>query len=1143
MSSIEETYQKKSHLEQILLRPDTYVGSIEDENDNLWVWNNDTKTMSQRSVTFVPGLLKIFDEILVNASDNAQRDPNMKTIRVTIDQQTNAISVMNDGKSIPIALHSEHKCHVPELIFGHLLTSSNYDDSKDKTTGGRNGYGAKLANIFSTSFRVETHDTTQLYTQEWKNNMTECSKPKIGKNKRKSSYTKITFHPDLKRFGMTQLDNDITSIMSKRVIDTAGMFPKLNVYLNNEKVKINTFTAYVKLFFDQNTRTSVTQVNDRWQIGASVSDGTFQQVSFVNGISTTRGGTHVNYIANQICKFIATQARKKNKSFKLSPSQIKAHLFLFVNCLIVNPKFDSQSKVNLTTQSKAFGSTCILPPKVLASIARSGILDQVLAYSEVKDTRDLKKTDGRKKKNITGVPKLEDANWAGTKKSSRCTLILTEGDSALALAVSGLSVVGRDAYGVYPLRGKFLNVRGKSSAQINANATITALKKILGLQSGVKYEDASSLRYGHVMIMADQDQDGSHIKGLVINLFQHCWPELFRLPGFLQEFITPIVKVRKGKNHCISFFTLPEYEAWKEENNNGHGWTIKYYKGLATSTAKEGQQYFRDLIRHRINFRYESEQDDADFQLVFDSKKADQRKAWLGNFTPGTFLDQQDRKELKYSDFIHRELILYSMSSNVRAIPSVMDGLKPGQRKIMHAGFQKKITDEIKVAQLSGHVMGYAYHHGDASLNETIVGLAQNFVGSNNLNYLIPAGQFGTRHAGKKNHSSARYIFTLLDDVTRKIFRPEDDVVLNYLNDDGLVVEPDHFAPIIPTVLLNGSAGIGTGWSSSIPNFNPLDLIQNVRCLLEDIPMIPLHPWYRGFTGTIIPELKKEDSTFAYSYVVRGVIEHEQEQNKFIITDLPIGGKWTNPYKEFLEKLVEKKKIKGFTAHHTDNLVRFEVDVTPEQFDAISPESVSFFKLISSIKMTNMVLFDANGQLRKYGNVDEIICEFYGYRLALYGKRKEYMVTSLEQDLTILQNKVRFILAIIESSLEIRRIPKATIIAELKRNNYDTFNDGYDYLLSMQLWNLTLERVGALQNTMMKKQKELNELKNKTVKTIWLEELTELEELIVKKNAEFDAMLDFERSMQKKSRGKGRAKKKRGRQTTLMMPSKKRRVS
>lgn len=154
--TIEQTYQKKTQLEHILLRPDTYVGSIEKHTQALWVYENDV--MVHRSVTYVPGLYKIFDEILVNAADNKQRDPSMDLLKVVIDPEQNCISVYNNGDGVPVEIHQEEGVYVPELIFGHLLTSSNYDDNVKKTTGGRNGYGAKLTNIFSTEFVIETAD-------------------------------------------------------------------------------------------------------------------------------------------------------------------------------------------------------------------------------------------------------------------------------------------------------------------------------------------------------------------------------------------------------------------------------------------------------------------------------------------------------------------------------------------------------------------------------------------------------------------------------------------------------------------------------------------------------------------------------------------------------------------------------------------------------------------------------------------------------------------------------------------------------------------------------------------------------------------------------------------------------------------------
>ena len=189
-----------------------------------------------------------------------------------------------------------------------------------------------------------------------------------------------------------------------------------------------------------------------------------------------------------------------------------------------------------------------------------------------------------------GIPKLEDANDAGTRYAADCTIILTEGDSAKSLALAGIEIVGRDKYGVFPLRGKFLNVREASNSKIMENPEIQNLIKILGISIGTKYENVSKLRYGKIMIMTDQDHDGSHIKGLLINFIHHFWPSLFKMEGFLKEFVTPIIKATKG-NQSMTFFTIPEYEQWAH-GRSLKGWKVKYYKGLGTSTAKEAKEYF-----------------------------------------------------------------------------------------------------------------------------------------------------------------------------------------------------------------------------------------------------------------------------------------------------------------------------------------------------------------------------------------------------------------------------------------------------------------------------------------------------------------------------------------------------------------------
>lgn len=765
--AIEKMYQKKSQLEHILLRPDTYIGSVEKHTDSMWVWSNADKKMTRRDITYVPGLYKIFDEILVNAADNKQRDKSMNCIKIDIDKEKNVISVWNNGEGIPVVMHKDEKMYVPTMIFGHLLTSSNYDDNEEKVTGGRNGYGAKLCNIFSTSFTVETssHAYKRQFKQVWGANMSKTSDPKI-KDSSSNDFTKITFSPDLTKFKMTELDDDIIDLMSRRAYDIAASTRGVSVFLNGSKLLVKNFKDYVDLYIkDRNDdagnplKIVYENVNERWEVAVTLSDSGFQQVSFVNSIATTKGGTHVNHVADNVVKQIQEVIKKKNKGgTAIKPFQIKNHMWLFVNCLIVNPTFDSQTKENMTLQVKSFGSKCDFNDKFGNAVQKCGIIEAVLTWAKFKQQTDLGKQSGKKQNRIKGIPKLEDANEAGGKNAHLCTLILTEGDSAKTLAVSGLGVVGRDLYGVFPLRGKLLNVREATFKQLLENAEINNLTRIVGLQHKKKYlsvDDLKTLRYGKIMIMTDQDQDGSHIKGLLINFIHTNWPELLRLP-FLEQFITPIVKAsNKGKTTVHSFYSLPEFEEWQKETPNSKSFNIKYYKGLGTSTSAEAKQYFQDMERHRIIFKYDGQQDDNNIEMAFAKKCVDQRKTWLTSHMdeckrrkvlglPERYLYTKGTKQVTFSDFVNLELVLFSNADNVRSIPNLMDGLKPGQRKVLYTCFKRNDKREVKVAQLAGSVAEMsAYHHGETSLCGTIVNLAQNFVGSNNINLLRPEGQFG----------------------------------------------------------------------------------------------------------------------------------------------------------------------------------------------------------------------------------------------------------------------------------------------------------------------------------------------------------------------------------------------------------------
>lgn len=501
--TIEQMYQKKTQLEHILIRPDTYIGSTEPLTQPMFVLNEETGRIVNRQITFTPGLYKIFDEILVNAADNKQRDPDMDRLDITVDAAANKISVKNNGKGIPIVIHKEHNCYVPALIFGHLLTGSNFDDGEKKTTGGRNGYGAKLANIFSTEFTVECLDSEKglKFMQTFSNNMGTTGEPTV-KNctkaeQKKGDYTMITFSPDLARFNMTSLDQDTVDLLSKRAYDIAGSMTnrpgkKLSVTLNDKKIAVKSFKDYLELFDGINPPAAYEKIGDRWEVGVSSTDGSAQQISFVNSICTSKGGGHVTYIADQIGAHLVKTVKRKNKGgTDIKPTQIKNHLCVFVNCLVENPAFDSQTKEFLTTRPKQFGSTCNLSDKFLKAVDKSDIVDMILSFAKFKADRELKKKGGTKKIKLTGIPKLDDANFAGGAKSKDCTLIITEGDSAKSLAMSGLSVVGRDYYGCFPLRGKLLNVRDATHAAVMKNEEIKNVIDILGLKPGVTYDETN----------------------------------------------------------------------------------------------------------------------------------------------------------------------------------------------------------------------------------------------------------------------------------------------------------------------------------------------------------------------------------------------------------------------------------------------------------------------------------------------------------------------------------------------------------------------------------------------------------------------------------------------------------------------------
>lgn len=1200
--TIEEQFIKKTHHEHILdpSTADSYIGSIHNDEMEIYVYDDKENKIIKKKQHITLGLYKIFDEILVNAADNTVRDKKCNKIEVNINEELGEITVKNNGSTIPIEIHKEYNIYVPELIFGNLLTSGNFDQ-KGKIVGGKNGYGAKLGNIYSTRFDIEICDPSRKkkYFQRFRNNMYEKEEPVITTvDKNAESYTMITFVPDYKRFGLKNLTQDMANLMKRRVYDTAGTTNEnVNIWLNGKHINIKSFKDYIGMYYNDDAMPEMIyeEFNERWTLGVLYDPNSgFQHMSFVNKISTFKGGTHLDYITKQIVEKVSNHilSQPKYKTLKIKPHQIKENLTIFINSVVEDPSFGSQEKEELTTKASTFNIKCELDDRFIGKICKTGLINEIVQVAQIKQMGELEKSDGKKTTNLKSLTKLDDAKLAGSKRSSECRLILTEGDSAKTHAISGLEVIGRDLYGVFPLKGKLLNVRDATPNQLLANEEIKNLKQILGLKQNTVYTDTKKLRYGGIIILTDADVDGSHIKGLLMNFFHYFWPDLMKIEGFIQSIATPIVKVYKNsdtkKSDPTIFYTLSEFKKWcdKQGDDMNKKFKIKYFKGLGTSTASEAKESYTDFEKNIINYVWGTDsnpkqnqtkliggvntdpyneldelnsneddnndennsnyhttnttklskikrtksinennttnsnddenastnsdyidkidKNDPSYQaitLAFAKNRSDDRKVWVKQRDENLIIENNIKKIPVY-DFINKDLIHFSHEDNSRSIPDLVDGLKPSQRKILYAAFKRKLdNEEIKVAQLSGYVSEHTgYHHGEASLQGAIINMAQNYCGSNNINQLYPSGNFGTRRLGGKDASSARYIFTQLSSITRDIFINKDDFVLEHVVEEGDVVEPVRYYPIIPMILVNGSEGIGTGYSTNIPPYNPLDIITNIRDYIRGKTVDKLNelmPWYSGFTGVIEKYVNNKNQV---KYISRGKYEQIDEYT-LRITELPIGT-WTQTYIDFLSKLIETNDmIMDYENNCGNHKIDFKLCFKNGELQKLIKTNMieTKLKLTSSIQVSNMHVYK-NNEIIKYYNPNEMIKDYADIRLNIYQKRKDHWIKVLENELQLLKFRRRFIKEVIDDKLVIKKKQKEVLINELKDKEYPELSininlkPSYDYLLGMQMWTLTQEKINEIESNYNEKKQELETYKNTTIQDLWLNELAILEE-------------------------------------------------
>lgn len=979
-------------------------------------------------------------------------------------------------------------------------------------------------NVFSSYFSVKGLDpeNKKTFSQEWSKNMKQVEEPVIEKTKLKKGYTEITWIPDFKQFGIEGYTDDIINLYRRYAVDTA-MMTGVDVFFNDVLIPVKNIKDYSNLFISGENETESLYINNPTAQVLIAPSSSYQFISFVNGVYTSLGGTHVDAWTEAAFRPIVTKLSKGKGASTYSIGDVKKFFKIFVSVKVINPEFESQSKHKLESPVEA-----TIKPKDINTILGWSVIDDI---KRSKESVSIKKLE-RKKKNFVKIEGLDPANNEGGKHSSDCTLILVEGLSAKTYAVQGIEVgafgkTGRDWFGIYALRGKVLNVRNAQTSVVSKNAVVSDIIKALGVKMDVDYtkDDVfSSLRYGKIMIITDADVDGIHIKGLLINLFHALFPSLLeRKDSFITCMQTPIVRVFFNKGKDRLFYDEREYQEYVqkcgEENTKINK---KYYKGLGSSSNQD----ILDTFGQKLITFVTDENATANMNKVFHTKHSDARKVWLENYDCKQVAlawdgDKQEINTLTMSDFLNTEMILFSINDCKRSIPNMMDGLKESHRKTLFACFTKNLKysgKTLKVAQLAGYVAEKtSYHHGEQNLYDTITKMANCFPGSNNIPLLYRDGQFGSRLSGGKDAANARYIHTKLDCLTRLLFRQEDDILLERVVDDGDVVEPKFYVPILPTILINGCiVGIGTGWSCSIPCYNPIDLIECVKIWLENdgkvlleqdntvVSLLPeLTPWYRGYTGLI--EKSTENKYISWGNVIT-------EKNTKVVNELPIG-MWTDNFKEYLDTLLEEKTVKKVKNYSNPNIVRF---VITEENDGISCTKENL-KLYKYIYTSNMVLFTENGTLKKFNMINNIIDEFCKVRYEFYIKRKKYMLEQLERELKILRNKKRFLEEIMAGDLLLFEETKGKsrksrktldICSDLEKRGYDKVinssedkddeeekesDKGYDYLLRLQFKSITEEKITSLSADIASKTKAKDSLVKTSEKKLWLNDLDEFE--------------------------------------------------
>ena len=1030
-------------------------------------------------------------------------------------------------------------------------------------------------NIMSRQFTVEGADpeTMQTLTQTWTDNMLNTTGPIVKKSKAKTlkGYTRVTWTPDFARFQLGGYTTDIVDEYTRFVIDAAMLTGKVAVFLNDERIAIKSLKDYASMYEMPigTLEGEIIEVSTKPGMQAVITPSNgFEAVSFVNGVNTRDGGSHVEAWTEALMRPLVLKLNKrfdaenkermkKNKQSGGSQSMVginigdvKQYFRIFIVATLIRPVFNSQDKHCLVKPKPKEIATSPLLPKHVTAVCKWSIMSFIDAILDVKELGVINKNQP-KKRGFSAIDGLTPANKSGGKDSHKCTLILCEGLSAFNYVVTAMKfdtdidgLSGSDWFGIYPLRGKIMNTQDDALLKVSKNKIISNIVNAIGLDYAADYSDDANfkkLKYGKIMMMTDADKDGIHISGLVINLFTSIFPTLCKRDNgnFITGMQTPIVRITRPRQPDLLLFDETRYDKFAAENDP-KTYKVQYYKGLASSRAEDVQHTYN---KKRVLYHCDDKATQI-MRLTFCKAHTNHRKNWIDQYVPGQGESLDDGGaivDMTYTNFINNEMIKHAVYNTERMIPHIMDGLKTCQRKVLYTIKKKGLThgsEPFKVERLGSAVAEMThYHHGEGNLSGVISGMANDYIAGNNIPLLDRAGLFGTRNHGGKDVGQGRYIFTRMEYMTQYIFRKEDDPILTYLVEERESVEPEFYVPIIPMGLVNGAEGIGTGWSCEIPMHNPLDLVAAVRTwienegevLIEDpdtgdtISLLPeMVPWYRDFTGTIEFDPKHEKNK--PRYITKGVCD-DIARNKVLVRELPIG-MWTDDFKKWCDTKREDKAIGQVDIHVSDRDIHFEITELPDGLKC----SIKSMRLTSYLHVSNMCLWGTDKKIRKYNTVDLIIDEFCRVRYEFYIKRKRHILQALTHDLKVLLNKKRYIKERLSKKLVVEKRALDDVVDEMEDAGYyqqGNLSDecrGYAYLLDMGDRQRTSDKIDLLEKSITSTEAKLKEVQTITEMEMWSKELDEFVDHYGKWLTKMERMKYIKSTKKGSGSGKGKGK-------------------